>query len=411
MKNNKKFALIIFLFAFFIRLAAVLLARHYGRLQIWEYEAIADSILSGSGYQFEHLGTVHRAFGPPLYPFLASLVYFLTDHSRLALAVIQVFLSSLACVFIFEIGRKLFCMKTALLAFLITALHPGLIIYATKLHAFNIDMPLLALVVMLLFKACERMSIGHFSLFGAVSGLCLLSRSTVFFFLFIAPVLLLFRSDHKKRLAAYFILSFIIALLVISPWVARNYVLLDKPVFIQKAGEVFWRGNNLNATGTAYAADGKPMINSAPEEFVRKIHASGEIEQDKLFWDTAFEFIGDNPFRFIELTMKKFYYFWWFSPQSGLRYPETYLKIYKIFYSIILFFAACGLALALSSKKRKVIEASYLLLCFFLTISALQSLFYVEGRHRWAIEPLLIIFTAKGLIHMKTWVGMRLKNA
>ncbi len=402
--------MIIFLFAFFIRLITVVLAWHYGSLQVWEYEIIADNILNGTGYQFEHLGVIHHVFGPPLYSFLTSLVYFITSHNQLALAVIQAFLSSLACIFIFKIGCRLFDAKTALLAFLMTALHPGLIIYATKLHAFNVDMPLLILVVMLLFKAYDRMSIAYFSLFGAVFGLCLLSRSTVFLFLFMAFILLLFRSNQKKRLASYFALSSIIALLVVSPWLVRNYMLLGRSVFIQKAGEVFWRGNNPNATGTAYASDDRPMIDSAPEEFIRKIYTSGEVEQDRLFWNAAFEFIKRNPIRFIELTAKKFYYFWWFSPYSGVLYPVLYLSVYKILYLVIIFLAIPGTIFALNSGEKKSIEGTYLLMLFFFTISLSQSFFYVEGRHRLAIEPLLLIFTANGIIHIRDRIKQCLKT-
>ena len=40
----------------------------------------------------------------------------------------------------------------------------------------------------------------------------------------------------------------------------RNYIVLNKFVFIQESGEVFWRGNNQNATGTAFTDDGKPLL-------------------------------------------------------------------------------------------------------------------------------------------------------
>lgn len=35
-----------------------------------------------------------------------------------------------------------------------------------------------------------------------------------------------------------------------------------------------------------------------------------------------------------------------------------------------------------------------------LTISIMQSLFYIEGRHRLAIEPLLLIFSSAGFIYI-----------
>ena len=44
---------------------------------------------------------------------------------------------------------------------------------------------------------------------------------------------------------------------------------------------------------------------------------------------------------------------------------------------------------------------SYNVLCILLmllSISLAQSIFYVEGRHRWAVEPLILIFTAAGIL-------------
>ena len=40
------------------------------------------------------------------------------------------------------------------------------------------------------------------------------------------------------------------------------------------------------------------------------------------------------------------------------------------------------------------IVVGYLVLIFCLTISIAQALYYVDGRHRWTIEPFILVFSA-----------------
>lgn len=393
--KEKKIAIGIFLTAFLLRSVIVLIAAARGSLQVWEYEDIANSILNGSGYAIKHLGIMHYSFGPPLYPLFSALVYYITNHSHLALGLAQAFFSSAVCVAIFGIGTKIFSRTVGLVAASMTILHPGLNLYVTKLHSFNIDVLILVLVVFALLKAWEKMSILWFILLGMMAGLCLLSRSTIFLFLPFAFIFFWSRSKNKEKLLKYMFLAGAIALVIIGPWLIRNYMVSKRFIFIQESGEVFWRGNNPGATGTSFSSDGKPIVDAIP---LSSLHGLSGAGQDRLFWREGFRFIRTYPARFIVLTVRKFYYFWWFSPDSGIWYPVIYLTVYKILYAGILLFAAAGVTFALISKIPKVKEFTYLMLIFFITVSVTQSLFYIEGRHRLAIEPLLLIFSAYGII-------------
>lgn len=391
----------IFFLAFLVRLIVIILAMRYNFIQTWEYEIIANNILSGLGYRFQHLGTTHYAFGPPLYTWLSVLVYYFTGHSRIALLLIQAILSSIACVLIFQIGKEIFEERIGLLASLMVVFHPGIALYVSKLHSFNIDMPLFTLIFFILLKAKDKMSIAYFLLLGIIFGLSLLARATIFLFIPVAFILLLFKSDRKRRLLNYLVLVFLIALLIISPWLIRNYKIFGRFLFIQKSGEVFWRGNNANASGTSFTLDGRDMLGSMPGDFQERLRNLTEIEQDGLFWADAFGFIKSHPFKFVSLTLKKFYYFWWFTPHTGIEYPKLYTYIYVILYAIAFLLGIIGIASALNSKIEKIRVGTELLLSLFLTVSLTQSFFYIEGRHRWTLEPLLLILTANGLMLLK----------
>ena len=110
------------------------------------------------------------------------------------------------------------------------------------------------------------------------------------------------------------------------------------------------------------------------------------------------EAVKNNPDKFVSLFFKKIYYFWWFSPQFGILYPKHLLPFYKILYSGEFLFALIGILFIAVSRDKSLKHKGILLLMVFLSISVFQSLFYVEGRHRLALEPLLLIFTASGII-------------
>jgi high-affinity Fe2+/Pb2+ permease len=68
---------------------------------------------------------------------------------------------------------------------------------------------------------------------------------------------------------------------------------------------------------------------------------------------------------------------------------------YEWIYRVELVLALLGAFLALRSPHSRA--AAGLCLAIIVAISLLQSAFYVQGRHRFLIEPLLLIFTAIGV--------------
>ncbi len=143
---------------------------------------------------------------------------------------------------------------------------------------------------------------------------------------------------------------------------------------------------------------GKTWTETSPEEFRKKLFSLDEIGQMELFKTEALTFIRQHPGQFIERTLKKLYYFWWFSPQAGLLYPASYLILYKIYYAVILSGALIGLIWALGIRRTRPLVILMLLL--FSSNSLLHSLYYLEGRHRCSIEPFLLICFSFGVFQI-----------
>ena len=401
---------IIFFLAFILRLSWAFITNSHVHPELWEYEQIAINILNGQGFTYFYLGTVYYSFTAPLYSFLCAAVYFLTNHSYLALLIVQSFISSFICILIFKIAKELFSENVARIAALFVALHPALIIYASKLHPLFIDSFFMCLIVFMFLRLKSNFSFRNKLFTGFISGLSVLSRPTIALFLPFSAIWLFYKNNFsKKKIFFSVFLIVFISFIIISPWIIRNCSVHKQFVALQSNGQVFWFGNNPLATGTSHQENGSPLKSLSPD-LSRKVQGLNEIEQSELFWKEGFNFIKSNPLKFLSLFARKFYYFWWFSPHSGIEYPKIYFSIYKLLYIGISIFAAIGLILALKVGKDLVKQKIYLILGCLLLISLTQSFFYIEGRHRWAIEPLILIFTAKGFVYMKDKLCLKTKT-
>lgn len=393
--NERYCYIYIFFFALAIRIFIIILIPP----EFWEYEQIANNILSGKGFTYLHMGTIYRSYCEPLYPFFNAIIYFLTHHNVMMLEFAQAIFSSAIAVVIYFCAKNFYGRSVACLASALVALHPGLIIYTTKLHPLTLDALFFSLVLLATIKLSSKISRGNIIIMALISGLCVLSRPTILIFL---PLALIYIFKIKKipftKSIYYAIIFSIFAAIIFLPWSLRNYF-IHKQFMLTRSNApfVFWLGNNPNFSGSALDIKGEPVFALAPAAFKEKIYGLNEAAQNKEFLTVAVKYIHEHPLRFIGRTIKKFYYFWWFSPQAGLLYDKIWFILYKILY---IFIVSAGLIGIYSTYQEGLFRAKpdiALILLILLTISFTQSLFYIEGRHRWAVEPIFLIFTAKGL--------------
>lgn len=162
---------------------------------------------------------------------------------------------------------------------------------------------------------------------------------------------------------------------------------------------MFWRGNNPYATGSSWIDANHTVLEALPAEEMRDLEKQpDELSQARWFKTRAFTFVREEPERFIRLTAKKFLYFWWFSPQTGVHYPRGWFQIYLAYYLFALVSAAAGVWRVVGgSGEGNRIAQVFLIAAFLFALSALQSFYYVEGRHRWAVEPMILALSGGGV--------------
>lgn len=371
----------------------LMLAVRGNYLEFLEYETLAQNIVGGQGYVINHFGNTAVAFGDGnLYSFLAASVYFVTGHQPIVLAVVQAAIASLAAPVIFAVGARAFPWPVAALGAAMAALHPGLLAYTTKLHPLGMDVLLLALMVWWVGRAGSGTRNGLLA--GLSLGLGLMSRPT-FFLAGLAAMAVRWKGVRSSL--APLLAAIAVALVIAAPWVIRNWVLLGRPVFISTSLEDVWKGNNPLASGSSYLPGGQDVFSAASPELQARFRNASELGLNDVFAQEVQNFILHQPGDFAGLVARKFVYFWWLSPQAGMLYPPGWLTAYETYAMVILAFALVGAVAILRGGSPEERNLLSMLAAMSLTLAIIHALAYVEGRHRWGIEPLLLLLTARGI--------------
>ncbi|MFH1202728.1 MAG: glycosyltransferase family 39 protein [Candidatus Omnitrophota bacterium] len=401
--NNRILVMSVFLLAIMARLSALFFVEPISHPNTWEYEEIANNLLKGNGLYYNFYGIPYRATYIVLYPLLCALVYFFTNHSFLALKILQIIISLLTCLLVYRIALRIFNQKIAILSLFLVSLHPGLVYYSVRLHSLVLDTFLYALSIFLFLKILDGKNIYRTSILcGIIFGLALLSRTAIG--LFLPIVFLIFFMRYKVSPVLFYravlLITVFITLTLFPLWI-RNYLVFNKIVLTPtESGLAFWLGYNDNATGTNKTLGDRFIFDVAPEQFRYKILSMDEFGQKKYFYEEGRDFIKKHPIRSLSLFFKKIKYFWWFTPTQGMEYPKTYLYIYKFYWIFILLFFLIGLYKKIRHAYVNLndIYPVTLIILFLITMTLVHASFNLDGRHRWIVESFILIFAANGIL-------------
>lgn len=373
------------------RVAVQLAAGFYEAPETWEEGEIALRLVRGDGYSYEINGTTAHALRGPTYAFMLAGAYVLFGATPVVAGLLQALLGGALAVVCYALARRWAGMLSAALAGTAVALYPPLLVYASKIHQLNLDVLLVAFVVLLLVRADAQSGTRGGALLGLVAGMATLSRATFAPLFGIPATILVVRAGRSGlRYGATVLLA---AAVVTTPWALRNQLTLGEATLSTTTGYLLWIGNNPQATGSTLTTDGRPILEAAPT--VRnRIWGLDEQEQDRIFMGLALAYMTEDIPRTAAGFARKLWSFWWFGPTAGASYPRAWLTLYMFGYTAVLVAAAAGTIWALRQRDRwpLIVVTSALI-----SVSLLQSIFYVDGRHRWAVEPLLLVLAAIGV--------------
>lgn len=247
------------------------------------YLSLANSLINGSGYQISDT----RAYWPPGYPaFLAVWIYALPPS--IAVPASQIALFVIGGLGVFRLTRKIAGNHAAASATFLFAVWPNLIALVATPEK---EAVLLALLPWIIHWSLST-SAGKIVLAGIGLGAAVLVQPSLQLLIPAIVVLLLVRNGIGSLPKAMLLL--IGAIVVISPWTIRNFVVFGEFKLVStNGGDNLYRANNKLATG-GYTERGEIDLSSL-----------GELEKDRKGKELATQWITQNPGDFALLAIEK----------------------------------------------------------------------------------------------------------
>jgi 4-amino-4-deoxy-L-arabinose transferase-like glycosyltransferase len=391
-----------------LRIAAVVLFTPPLFSDDTDYVALGKSLSHAGAYELEGHATAYR---PPGYPLLLAASFTLFGDSLVPVRIAQSFADMISCFLVFALGKRLFSERVGLIGAGIFAFFPVQILYVSILMTETVFTTLLLLYLYICTGRHDswRMSV----LEGLVLGAGTLVRPTI---LLIPAALFVVRwmygwtrTENLRALA----ITGAATLIIVSPWLIRNYYAFGRISLTSNTGVNFWMGSHSGASGS-YSFPADNPLASATDEFKRT----------DLGTRLGIEFIRDHPLEYAMLIPKKWAHFfsvdYWLllamhyqpdfhtAPNAATvfsRFPLRDVLALQIPFAAVILLAAFGISCHARGDSQSV--AFLMAPCAYWILVHL--VFYAAARYRFPVVPLFMIGGAYGvdIIMRKSYVMSR----
>jgi len=361
----------------------------------WEMGRVGRSIALGHGFASPYEGnTGLTAWEPPLYPYLIGGVFKIfgiyTHASAWVLLSINSLFATLTCIPIFLIARRTFGERVAVWSAYGWGLNPYVWYWSVHWIWDTTFTPLLLACLFLLALELQDDELQEdeqgwrgWTLFGALYGVGALGNPTMLAFLPFCG-LWVWRQRYRRGLSSLggSALSSLVFFLVLTPWVARNYQVFGRFVFLRDDFGLQVRlGNGPYADGMLMPYL-QPNLNQLELE---KFQRMGELAYAESCKNFAFDWIEAHPARFGVISVKRFFYYW-----NGLPKPTNSVAPFD--FRTAPFLATSVLALwGLGRALRQKRPGAWLFAGLALTYPTVYYFVFPHARYRHPIEPELLI--------------------
>jgi hypothetical protein len=376
----------------------------YGIGHADNYYTLAKSISHGRGYRFlpDTSLTLMREPGYPY--FLALFVYEFEDYNRAAI-IANILLTGLTAFLILDLARKLTVLPwVAVVGPVLYMLHPGVVLAELRSGVEVLFIFLVLIFLVTLRRAVSRESATAYIYAGLALGVATLVRSTALLFpAFLVVHGLFFRRDLRSFIltASKAALVVTCALLVMTPWIVRNYMLVGKFIPTASVQGIALQVGHYQCTHD----DGKKTfveLDSEAADVRNKVAA----EQGYRFKPYYYQFFYDphdevkfndalgaevvhqyiqSPSTFLKCASKNVFYFWF----EGKNPTATMGNVaIQSFYMIL---ALAGIWIGYKSMDKSVLA---LLLLFVAYTVAVYAPIHAQARYSLPVMPILAILAA-----------------
>jgi hypothetical protein len=332
--------------------------------------SIADNLLYSSGGKL-------TASKPPAYPIFAGLILKIFKDDK-AVIFIQYLLGVLACLPIYWIARNYLNENRATIVVFAYLIYPTTWFWESSFMSESLYVWLNNLFLFfvhryMLQKNNFNLAAGSFS--GAVS---FLTRPSAIFPLGIVFLSLIYQNSFKKAINITALWCFIF-LLVLSPWIIRNYIVFGK--FIPASNSA---GVTLYTSYVNWGYD-MSIVNILPEDKIIWNSLDNESAKNKFLLKRTFQYLKKNPQKIATLAPAKLKDF--LHPFNGRWYPLSLGSKFNLFYGLLVCFASLGFCWNRKTNTQ-ILKLSF---CFIIGAIISIIIFHGEIRYRFVLNPILFL--------------------
>ncbi len=426
--NERLVQVILAIYAFAgIVFIGVTLQKEIGFEPVW----IARAVASGDGFSFpfklawlctdlceqgRQTGNfIASAWADPIFTyFYAALIYvFGEETARLIIRPLHLALFIVACVYTAKTARHLAGPWAAIIAL-------GFLLVATKHHATTINsapvatlwISLIAYNLVRYFDDPSRMRV---LALGVLMALSAMSWSSTILFIPVVVIVILLQGNFRLPALQSSALAVLVAVVIISPWSWRNYVVFDEFVPVRNGvGQVAWIGT-IGAAGTfkqnvSTSEIPAPYASKGPGDAIRGIIGTtgaenlfaleqwqeaimdeqipekstnfNEATQDKWLFKQARSFVFEQPFAAAQLAFFKLHAF-----ADRVDFPVPYTGWLSTIMTVLTYIAIIGGFYLITVR----IEASALVLMLAAFVAPFVAIAPYYYRYRQPIDPIFSI--------------------
>jgi 4-amino-4-deoxy-L-arabinose transferase-like glycosyltransferase len=359
----------------------------------WEMGRLARSIASGQGFSSPtDLPSGPSAWAPPLYPYILAGVFKLFGiYSRLSAWVILAFNSvfgALTCFPLYRIGQRMYGESVGRAAAWTWALFPYAIywpvrvVWETSLSTFLLTLALWWTLEM----GDGPPRLGRWISFGVLWGVIILTNTALLAVLPFCLIWLSFRLPQPVRQIPRMAVCGLVAALLVSPWLIRNYEVFGKFVFVRDNLPLeMHMANNDRFTGlwTRNEHPGNDPV------AMRRFQDLGELAFMEENQREFRQFVREYPADFVKFTLERALYFWIGTPQVTVVNGYDLLVARHTGFLIMTVLAFSGLYRSFCSRK----TGSFLMAGYLLVYPLPYYLVNPFPRYKHPIEPEMILLT------------------
>lgn len=323
---------------------------------------------------------------PPLYYYFIFSVKVISsgliDHVALLIS-FQIILSLISIYVLFKIIKTFAKFEIAIIFSIFFSLFPLNIYSSVQVSSVTLQVFLITFYIYFILQLFNKINFKNLLFFSIFSGLLILIRGEFFIFYFII-LFYIFFYVHKNL--KFLLTSIVMTLLIIAPYLKRNYDNFNTLVLTKSFGYNLLKGNN-----PEFKIEGNPsfIAKKYPTGIFRvKTDNNYEINIDNRYKEEALIFIKENPLKCLHNYILKVFSFTFIDFTSTYPNYFNFLHLFpKIILSILSFFGAI-----LALNKKSIFQ--FLSLFYFSNIF-LFSVFFILPRYSLMLLPVQILLTIK----------------